>query len=105
MDTRTSDLRPPQPLRTGDRAPRVTRLRRATLATIAAVGVMAGSAPLAGAHANPAPAPDPAAGAPAPAAPAGNPATPPLGTSLMHRDMNSSDSVPWSGPGQGQAVK
>ncbi|RRO85124.1 hypothetical protein, partial [Corynebacterium bovis] len=36
MDTRTSDLRPPQPLRTGDRAPRVTRLRRATLATIAA---------------------------------------------------------------------
>ncbi|RRQ16279.1 hypothetical protein CXF46_05255 [Corynebacterium bovis] len=84
---------------------------------------MAGSAPLAGAHANPAPAPVPAAGAPAAAdpagapapadpasAPAGNPApatpaTPPLGTSLMHRDMNSSDSVPWSGPGQGQAVK
>ncbi|RRQ01995.1 chitinase, partial [Corynebacterium bovis] len=38
----------------------MTRLRRATLATIAAVGVMAGSAPLAGAHANPAPAPVPA---------------------------------------------
>ncbi|MDN8579759.1 hypothetical protein [Corynebacterium bovis] len=78
MDTRTSDLRPPQPLRTGDRAPRVTRLRRATLATIAAVGVLV----VADAE-----------------------DVVPLGTSLMHRDMNSSDSVPWSGPGQGQAVK